>query len=317
MYYSNLHSYKPQAKRSRNSSGEPTYLPLHHMKFLCISLSLLGSLARSAAFQTVHQNPSSFALRVPATTSRGILGRAKPKSRATASALFSTNLSFETRQKCWRPTIEDVERISYGKPAKKKGTGSRGVPHRLNEEERLLFDKARQRGFLEIIGSGWRSQRSDAPLVNSYRSLCDARGQVCITLHKGNTGLDELVVDFSPLRLPESFQQLEKDMIDFVGLPSLYKASDEQEDVDVNESEVDNADAVEAKLGDEDPWDSRPIYQLPTYIISWEIQRTEGKALGKKLAKEFETIEATASKSKKPNHVKPGKNRRSGGYGIG
>lgn len=306
-----------QPKLSRNRIDQPTYLPLNHMKFLCISLSLLGSLGRIAAFQTVHQNPSSFAPRAPTTTtSRGILGRARPKSRATASALFSTNLSFETRQKCWRPTIEDVERISWGKPAKKKGTGSRGVPHRLNEEERLLFDQARQRGFLEVVGSGWRSQRSDAPLVNSYRSLCDARGQVCITLHKGNTGLDELVVDFSPLRLPESFEQLEKDMIEFVGLPSLYKASDEHENVNVDESELDNADAVEAKL-DEDPWDSRPIYQLPTYIISWEIQRSDGKALGKKLAKEFETIEATASKSKKPNHVKPGKNRSSGGYGIG
>jgi len=209
-----------------------------------------------------------------------------------------------------------VERISWGKPAKKKGTGSRGVPHRLNEEERLLFDQARKRGFLEVTGSGWRSQRSDAPLVNSYRSLCDARGQVCITLHKGNTGLDELVVDFSPLRLPESFQQLEQDMIQFASLPTLYKASDEHDDVDVDQSKVDNADTVEAKRGDEDPWDSRPIYQLPTYIVSWEIQRSEGKALGKKLAKEFETIEARASKSKKPNHVKPGKNRSHGGYGI-
>ena len=34
----------------------------------------------------------------------------------------------------WRPTIDDVDRISWGRPAKRKGTGSRGVPHRLNDE---------------------------------------------------------------------------------------------------------------------------------------------------------------------------------------
>eukprot|EP00965_Chrysotila_dentata_P229598 6197278-Pleurochrysis_carterae.AAC.1 len=47
--------------------------------------------------------------------------------------------------KCWRPTLDDVERISWGKPAKRKGTGSRGVPHRLNdgEEGRLEYETPR------------------------------------------------------------------------------------------------------------------------------------------------------------------------------
>jgi len=45
---------------------------------------------------------------------------------------------------------DDVDRISWGKPAKKKSTGSRGVPHRLNEEERNLYDMARRKGFVEI-----------------------------------------------------------------------------------------------------------------------------------------------------------------------
>ena len=112
---------------------------------------------------------------------------------------------WEARMDCWRPTVNDVERISWGKPAKKKGTGSRGVPHRLNEQERFLFDQARRKGFLEITGSGWRSQRREAPLLNSYRSLCDARGQASIVLHKGSDGVDKLVVDISPLRTPETF----------------------------------------------------------------------------------------------------------------
>lgn len=34
-----------------------------------------------------------------------------------------------------RPTLDDVERISYGQGAKKRGTGSRQVPHRLNGDE--------------------------------------------------------------------------------------------------------------------------------------------------------------------------------------
>jgi hypothetical protein len=235
-------------------------------------------------------------------------------STTLCSSKSDQAISWESRTKCWRPTIQDVERISFGKPAKKKGTGSRGVPHRLNEEERKLFDQARRKGFLEVGGSGWRSQRRDAPLVNTYRSLCDARGQACITLHKGNTGLDELVIDLSPLRMPDAFWTVEKDTIDFVGMETSYKASEEDTDDLLDESEVEIVGTIDP---DDDPFDSRPIYQLPAYCISWELQRSEGKSLGKKLAQEFKTIEANASKSKKPKHVKPGKNRRSGGYGIG
>lgn len=35
-----------------------------------------------------------------------------------------------------RPSLDDVERLSRGQAAKKRGTGSRGVCHRLNESER-------------------------------------------------------------------------------------------------------------------------------------------------------------------------------------
>lgn len=35
-----------------------------------------------------------------------------------------------------RPSLDDVERISKGQAAKRRGTGSRAVPHRLNEMER-------------------------------------------------------------------------------------------------------------------------------------------------------------------------------------
>lgn len=109
-------------------------------------------------------------------------------------------------RECWRPTIDDVDRISWGRNAKRKGTGSRGVPHRLNEEERVLYDAARSKGFVEIGGSGWRRQRSASPLVNTYRSWCDARGVPAIYVHKDRDGTDEVVVDLAPLRTPAGFE---------------------------------------------------------------------------------------------------------------
>lgn len=228
--------------------------------------------------------------------------------RASTRAQPSRGEGFWTsRDKCWRPDVSDVERISYGKPAKKKGTGSRGVPHRLNNDERLLFDQARRKGFAEIGGSGWRSQRRDAPFMNTYRSLCDARGQASIVLHKGSTGEDELVVDLSPLRLPEAFSDVALACLEYAGLPGAVEGGIAEMD----------GDAEGSSEPDEDPFETRPIYQLPPYCVVWQLPRSEAKALGKRLAVAFDTVEAKATKSKKPNHVKAGKGRRHGGYGIG
>lgn len=217
----------------------------------------------------------------------------------------------------WRPEINDVERISWGKPAKKKGTGSRGVPHRLNQDERFLFDNARRKGFLEMEGSGWRSQRREAPLLNTYRSLCDARGQASIVVHKGNTGMDELVVDISPLRNQEMFSEIAQSCLGYCeGGEVVFQGSRDDSDTG-DDKDTDNDNDNE---GDNlSPWETRPIYQLPPYCISWELQRGEAKSLGKKMAKLFDTIEEklSASATRKPIGVKPGKGRRHGGYGIG
>lgn len=232
--------------------------------------------------------------------------RAKSNKSATAPRVGDF---WQARMDCWRPTVDDVERISWGKPAKKKGTGSRGVPHRLNEEERFLFDQARRKGFLEIAGSGWRSQRREAPLLNSYRSLCDARGQASIVLHKGNTGLDELVVDISPLRMPETFDDIalvfqEK----YEGAEIVYQrsVSDEKE----NDGEYASGNPLEAS-------ENHPIYQLPPFCIAWELGRSDAKVRAKEIAELLLTKEAKKAPSKKPVGIKPGKRRRHGGYGIG
>lgn len=220
---------------------------------------------------------------------------------------------WEAKMDGFRPTVNDVERISWGKPAKQKGTGSRGVPHRLNEEERMLFDQARRKGFLEITGSGWRSQRRESPLLNTYRSLCDARGQASVVLHKDKTGVDDLVVDISPLRSLESFHNIAN---------TCLKQQTDGEVIFQGSGFEENGDETGLVLDmteEELAWADRPIYQLPPYCLVWKLPRSEAKSLGKKMAKLFDTAEGSisASKQRKPIGVKPGKGRRHGGYGIG
>jgi hypothetical protein len=217
--------------------------------------------------------------------------------------------------------MQDVERISFGKPAKQKGTGSRGVPHRLNQDERNLFDMARNKGYLEVFGSAWRSQRREAPLLNTYRGYCDAKAQPCIVVHKSNNGMeDRVVVDLSPLRFPSDFGQVARDCIQRVSVdvsvvPEIVH--DERFDPSLvleQEHEEDNSPAEK-----EDPWASRPIYQLPPFCVVWTLPRPQAKFLGNLLASP--TLFGTASLEKKARSkksmVKPGKSRRHGGYGIG
>lgn len=233
------------------------------------------------------------------------------KFKTTTTSVRQGEFWHARMENVWRPTVNDVERISWGKPAKKKGTGSRGVPHRLNEEERSAFDRARQKGFLEVAGSGWRSQRREAPLLNSYRSLCDARGQASIVLHKGNTGIDDLVVDLSPLRNPTEFDKVATVCLDFQSDGQVVFQQDSG--FDEAHGEEEEKETSEA----ENPWETRPIYQLPPYCIAWELERNDAKALAKKMAQLFDTAEGIKAPSKKPIGVKAGKSRRHGGYGIG
>eukprot|EP00985_Skeletonema_marinoi_P030029 scaffold30121_cov170-Skeletonema_marinoi.AAC.3 len=277
---------------------------------------LFGSTAMTVLF--VSLRGSSFASAFCAPASRENLFRLR------SGALFSSTTSSDTtfwrsNQDCWRPDVRDVERISFGQPAKKKGTGSRGIPHRLNEDERRSFDQARRQGFLQVTGSAWRSQRRDAPLLNTYRSLSDARGKPAIVLHKlsptsSGEHEDKLVVDLSPLRFPDEFDAVGEEVKAMI--QAEYNLESCVDDVEEGGGADDEGlDIVEAS--DEDQYETRPIYQLPPFQLEWNVSRQEGKIIGKYLAGIFETIEKSASKSKNQRGVKPGKGRRSGGYGIG
>ena len=241
---------------------------------------------------------------------------------ATDAALSSSEVVFwRARQDCWRPDVRDVEKISWGMPAKKKGTGSRGTPHRLNEEERRAFDQARRQGFLQVKGSSWRSQRRDAPLLNSYRSLMDARGRPVIVLHKLNPssgsadGEDIVVVDLSPLRYPEQFEDVANKVKELVTTELQIHVKDDVEELE-SEFEEKTMEELEDEF-DNSMYETRPIYQIPAYSIHFQVTRQQGKEVGKLLASVFDNVEEKATKSQKPKGVKPGKGRRHGGYGIG
>ncbi len=73
-----------------------------------------------------------------------------------------------------RPTKDDVERLSRGKPTRAR-IGNRRIGHRLTQKERLLLEAAKRQGFLKIPVTGIRPN-----VVNVYRLWCAAEGRDCI-----------------------------------------------------------------------------------------------------------------------------------------
>jgi len=104
--------------------------------------------------------------------------------------------------KVFRPRIDDVENLSRGKAARKRGTGSRFVCHRLNQQERKCYETAKQNHFLCARGNGYRKERKGSPLWNIFRQRCDALEEVCIMIEK-RTDDDRVVIDLSTLRVQD------------------------------------------------------------------------------------------------------------------
>jgi len=75
-----------------------------------------------------------------------------------------------------KPTKDDVERLSRGKSTRSK-IGSRQVPHRLSQKERILFEAAQRQGFLKVPAVGIRPN-----ILNIYKLWCDAEGIDCIVV---------------------------------------------------------------------------------------------------------------------------------------
>jgi hypothetical protein len=211
------------------------------------------------------------------------------RALTTSTPLFAANAA-----KKLRPSKDDVDRISWGKPSKKKGVGSRGTPHRLNEAERAEYDRAKSRGYVETAGSAWRKERRDAPLLNTWRNWCDAVAAPAISVQKG-TDIDLVVVDLSPLRRPDVLEVAAA----VRALPTPCASIEVGEAEEIVENEA------------------RPIHQLPRYEVAWQAPtRAEAKALAKELAAAFGHAPKKASGGRAAPRVKAGKGRRHGGYGI-
>ena len=75
-----------------------------------------------------------------------------------------------------KPTKDDVERLSRGKPTRSRIV-SRQIPHRLTQKERILFGAAQRQGFLKVPVAGIRPN-----VLNIYKLWCDAEGKNCIVV---------------------------------------------------------------------------------------------------------------------------------------
>jgi hypothetical protein len=228
-----------------------------------------------------------------------------------------------------RISRDDVERLSRGQPSKRRGYGSRNVPHRLNEQEREELERAARKGYLTLSGGGNRRTRKGSPLKNIHRQWCDARDRPQILLYKavGGKAVDEIFIDLSPLRLYALFddpKEVEGCQIRWkaeilseankIGMELLERSSNTGEEecdvssslqdmtVDVNNvsdcvDEFDISKAYSIKLQDIDQnmWATNPIWQLPVVTLgTFEGERSKAKAMASILAKYWDIPEVAS-----------------------
>lgn len=225
-----------------------------------------------------------------------------------------------------RVSKDDVERLSRGQPAKKRGYGSRRVCHRLNESERGAFERSERVGFVTLEGTGYRRGRKGSPLGNIHRQWCDARGKPQIILCKASGGRprDNVIVDLSPLRLAgmssdetlhERTSKWKKDILSAAGKSGMILKVDYVEDNTETYFDVDNEDDDDLSIigveVDSEAWAIEPIWKLPVVSVGvFEGERSEAKAMVKELAILWETMDVSASVT---SSSRGPKNRRDAG----
>ena len=151
--------------------------------------------------------------------------------------------------------------------------GSRGVPHRLNSEERVAFDLARQKGYVESSARAG-AERADAPLANLYRNWCDARAVPAVYVFKSREATDLVELDLSPLRTPAAFAD--------AAAYALAAADGAAADGRLTALEATAERLDDATLAD--AYEAEPIYRLPRYTVEWSRPRSEAKPIAKALA---------------------------------
>lgn len=178
--------------------------------------------------------------------------------------------------KVFRPHLDDIENLSYGKGAKKKrGTGSRHVCHRLNAQERKLYDLAKRYNFLTVKGSGIRRARKGSPICNTYRQRCDALEDICIIIEK-RMECDTVLIDLSTLRVKDD---------------SKFASSIVEKILKVKYPELVYDDSIFHDTTTSSPIDwekvrTRPIWDVDERVIKVDCTRDEAKALAADVWKE-------------------------------
>ncbi len=107
--------------------------------------------ARSQSLQLLLQSRISFTkhsvmlvgshghVAAPYMCSRSLsIARLRSRSRHGASLTVAM-------AKPWRPDMNDVDRLSRGDGARKRGTGNFNIPHRLNQDERPVYEAAKKK----------------------------------------------------------------------------------------------------------------------------------------------------------------------------
>jgi len=240
--------------------------------------------------ECVRDDPKAGRVRVPESLVDFVLGGKKTLRSGQTSTLR-------------RISRDDVDRLSRGQPSKKKGYGSRNVPHRLNDAERAELDRAAKKGFLTVMGGGNRRTRKGSPLANIHRQWCDARAKPEILLFKavGGRAVDEVVVDLSPLRL----QGLSKDpalgeefMVKWktdilreahnagMELREHHHHDDGDDDGDDAHDENCSSFTFTVEGNKQEAWATQPIWKLPVVSLGvFEGERSKAKAMATALGK--------------------------------
>lgn len=187
------------------------------------------------------------------------------------------------RIKVFRPDLDDIERLSYGKGAtKKRGTGSRQVCHRLNRGERIQYELAKQASYLTLNGTGYRKNRKGSPLVNTFRQRCDALSQLCVIIEK-RADTDKVIIDFSTLRVPndECYVRSILEKVFKLKYRDLYDSL-----VGLCGNDFDVSTMISGKAIDIDALRTNPIWAIHERLLTVSCDRDVAKSLANDIMKE-------------------------------
>jgi hypothetical protein len=182
-------------------------------------------------------------------------------------------------RKVFRANLDDVENLSYGRGAKKqRGAGSRFTCHRLNQDERRIFDQAKRDGFLTVRGTGYRKNRKGSPVGNTFRQRCDALAQICVVVEKRSDS-DKVVIDFSTLRVWDD-SKLVSFLLDTIFQskhPEFYEALIAKDHNVVNNSQggSSNTENENGKNDDNDASSSVFVENTTPRPLHWESVKTK------------------------------------------